>query len=413
MAKQIITGIDGLSKMKKGIDTLADSVKVTLGPKGRNVILSRGEFGLPHVTKDGVTVAQDIDLEDPIENMGAQLVKEVASQVADIAGDGSTTATILTQSIVAEGYKMIMAGANPMDVKKGIDIAVKQTVQFIKDNSEAVNDKIENIATISANNDEEIGKLIASAFEKVGENGMILLEDSKTNETHIKVIDGMKLDRGYISPYLVNDMEKMVSDLVDPLILIYNDKLNDIYELAPILQEVSKLGRELLIVSDEMDSLVLQTILLNKMNGVLKVSAIKCPGFGDTKLELLEDLAILTGGEVISKDFGHDLKTIDVSFLGSAKKVIVGKEDTKIVEGSGETKVVAARIDQLKSRAERADEYEAGRLKKRISDLSGGVAIVYVGANSEIELKERRDRIEDSLKAVRSAIEEGIVRWLS
>ncbi len=407
--REITNGSEGLLRMKKGVDILADAVKVTLGPKGRNVILSRGEYGLPHVTKDGVTVANDVEIDDKLENMGAQLVKEVASQVAEIAGDGTTTATILTQSIIAEGYKMIVAGANPMDLKRGIDKAVKQVVQYIQDNAQNIDDKIENIATISSNNDEGIGKLIAEAFSKVGNSGMILLEDSHTSDTKIKIIDGFQVERGYFSPFFIDNLESNNCILEDAYILVLDDKISDIYDLLPLLDLVAKDKKPLLIICEDLDPVVLQTLLMNKMNGIISVCVIKSPGFGDSRRELLEDLSIVCGAELISKDFGHDLKTINLSFLGSAKKIVIDKDNTKIIEGSGDKEDIDSRMDQLKSRILKVDNYEADRLKKRVSDLSGGVAIIQVGAFSEIELKEKRDRIEDSLKAVRSAIEEGIV----
>lgn len=412
MAKQIFFDIEARNKMKKGVDTLANAVKVTLGPKGRNVVIEK-KFGAPAVTKDGVTVAKEIELEDAIENMGAQMVKEVASKTADIAGDGTTTATVLAQAIISEGLKMVAAGANPMDLKRGIDKAVSLVVANLKSQSQTVgNDskKIQQVASISANNDETIGKLIAEAFAKVGKEGVITVEEAKGTDTTVDVVEGMQFDRGYISPYFVTNSEKMEAELQNPYILIYDKKISAMKDILHILEKVAQGGRPLLIISEDLEGEALATLVVNKLRGTLKVAAVKAPGFGDRRKEMLQDIAILTKGIVISEEQGYKLENADLSYLGQASSVTIDKDNTTIVGGKGDKKDITARVNQIKAQIETTtSDYDREKLQERLAKLSGGVAVLYVGAATEVEMKEKKDRVDDALHATRAAVEEGIV----
>ena len=408
----IFFDIEARNKMKKGVDTLANAVKVTLGPKGRNVVLER-KFGAPTVTKDGVTVAKEIELEDPIENMGAQMVKEVASKTADQAGDGTTTATVLAQSIISEGLKMVAAGANPMDLKRGIDKAVSLVVASLKDQSQAVgNDskKIQQVATISANNDETIGKLIAEAFGKVGKEGVITVEEAKGTDTTSDIVEGMQFDRGYISPYFVTNSEKMQAELQNPYILIYDKKISTMKDILPVLEAVAKSGRPLLIISEDLEGEALATLVVNKLRGTIKVAAVKAPGFGDRRKEMLTDIAILTGGDVISEEMGNKLEDVQLSSLGEASSITIDKDNTTIVGGKGEKKAIVGRVEQIKAQIKTTtSDYDKEKLQERLAKLAGGVAVLYIGAATETEMKEKKDRVDDALHATRAAVEEGIV----
>ncbi|MDP4284161.1 MAG: chaperonin GroEL [Bacteroidota bacterium] len=412
MSKQIFFDIEARNKMKKGVDTLANAVKVTLGPKGRNVVIEK-KFGAPSVTKDGVTVAKEIELSDPIENMGAQMVKEVASKTADVAGDGTTTATVLAQSIISEGLKNVAAGANPMDLKRGIDKAVIAVVKHLKKQSVSVGDntnKIEQVASISANNDESIGKLIAQAMIKVGKEGVITVEEAKGTDTTVEVVEGMQFDRGYVSPYFVTNSEKMEADLENPYILIYDKKISAMKDILHILEKVAQSGRPLLIISEDLEGEALATLVVNKLRGTIKVAAVKAPGFGDRRKEMLQDLAVLTKGTVISEDQGYKLDGVDLTHLGEATAVTIDKDNTTIVGGKGVKKDIAARVNQIKAQIESTtSDYDKEKLQERLAKLSGGVAVLYVGAPSEVEMKEKKDRVDDALHATRAAVEEGIV----
>ena len=404
--------IEARNRMKKGVDTLANAVKVTLGPKGRNVVIEK-KFGAPQVTKDGVTVAKEIELEDPIENMGAQMVKEVASKTADIAGDGTTTATVLAQAIISEGLKMVAAGANPMDLKRGIDKAVSLVVENLRGQSQTVgNDskKIQQVATISANNDETIGKLIAEAFAKVGKEGVITVEEAKGTDTTVDIVEGMQFDRGYVSPYFVTNSEKMQAELQNPYILIYDKKISAMKDILPVLEAVAKSGRPLLIISEDLEGEALATLVVNKLRGTIKVAAVKAPGFGDRRKEMLTDIAILTGGEVISEEMGLKLEDVQVTSLGQASSVTIDKDNTIVVGGKGGKKEIAARVTQIKAQVENTtSDYDKEKLQERLAKLAGGVAVLYVGAATEVEMKEKKDRVDDALHATRAAVEEGIV----
>ncbi|MEY4521818.1 MAG: chaperonin GroEL [Bacteroidota bacterium] len=412
MAKEIYFDIEARDKLKRGVDALANAVKVTLGPKGRNVVISK-KFGAPHVTKDGVTVAKEIELKDPIENMGAQMVKEVASKTADIAGDGTTTATVLAQAIVSAGLKNVAAGANPMDLKRGIDKAVGEVVKNLKALSKEVgsdNDKIKQIATISANNDETIGSLIAQAMKVVGNDGVITVEEAKGTETEVKTVEGMQFDRGYLSPYFVTNTEKMITEMEKPLILIYEKKISNMKELLPLLEPVVQSGRGLLIIAEDVDGEALTTLVVNRLRGSLKIAAVKAPGFGDRRKAMLEDIAILTGGQVISEERGFTLENATMDMLGTADKIEIDKDNTTIVNGAGEKDAIAARVGQIRSQIEATtSEYDKEKLQERLAKLAGGVAVLYVGAPTEVEMKEKKDRVDDALAATRAAVEEGIV----
>ncbi|MFC4231982.1 chaperonin GroEL [Parasediminibacterium paludis] len=412
MAKQIFFDIEARNKMKKGVDTLANAVKVTLGPKGRNVVIEK-KFGAPQVTKDGVSVAKEIELEDPIENMGAQMVKEVASKTADIAGDGTTTATVLAQSIISEGLKMVAAGANPMDLKRGIDKAVSIVVENLKGQSQAVgNDakKIQQVATISANNDETIGKLIAEAFIKVGKEGVITVEEAKGTDTTVDIVEGMQFDRGYISPYFVTNSEKMQVELQNPYILIYDKKISAMKDILHILEKVAQSGRPLLIIAEDLEGEALATLVVNKLRGTIKVAAVKAPGFGDRRKEMLTDIAILTAGTVVSEEQGYKLENADLTYLGQASSVTIDKDNTTVVGGKGTKKDITARVNQIKAQVENTtSDYDKEKLQERLAKLAGGVAVLYVGAATEVEMKEKKDRVDDALHATRAAVEEGIV----
>lgn len=412
MAKDIKFNIDARDAMKQGVDQLANAVKVTLGPKGRNVVIEK-KFGAPQITKDGVTVAKEIELEDKFENTGAQLVKSVASKTGDDAGDGTTTATILTQAIVTEGLKNVTAGANPMDLKRGIDKAVKSVVEFIQKNAERVDDnydKIEQVATVSANNDEEIGKLLAEAFRKVSKDGVITIEESKSRDTHIGVVEGMQFDRGYLSGYFVTDSEKMECVMENPYILIYDKKISNIKDFLPILQPAAESGRPLLVIAEDVDSEALTTLVVNRLRGGLKICAVKAPGFGDRRKAMLEDIATLTGGVVISEEKGLKLEQATLEMLGTCDKVTVSKDNTTIVNGAGDKQAIQDRIAQIKKEIElTTSSYDKEKLQERLAKLAGGVAVLYVGANSEVEMKEKKDRVDDALCATRAAIEEGVV----
>jgi len=412
MAKQITFDVDAREKLKKGVDALANAVKVTLGPKGRNVIIDK-KFGAPAITKDGVTVAKEIELSDPIENMGAQMLKEVASKTADLAGDGTTTATVLAQAIVTAGLKHVAAGANPMDLKRGIDKAVAVVVAELKKMSKTVGDdfkKIEQVATISANNDNFIGKLIAQAMEKVGKDGVITVEEAKGTETEVKTVEGMQFDRGYLSPYFVTNPEKMEAELENAYILIYDKKISSMKELLPILEKTVQTGRPLLIISEEVDGEALATLVVNKLRGSLKVAAVKAPGFGDRRKAMLEDLAILTGGILISEERGYKLENADLSYLGQAEKITIDKDNTTIINGVGTKDDITARVNQIKAQIEATtSDYDKEKLQERLAKLAGGVAVLYIGAATEVEMKEKKDRVDDALAATRAAVEEGIV----
>jgi len=412
MAKQLFFDIEARNKMKKGVDTLSNAVRVTLGPKGRNVVLEK-KFGAPTITKDGVTVAKEIELEDPIENMGAQMVKEVASKTADIAGDGTTTATVLAQSIISEGLKNVAAGANPMDLKRGIDKAVAKVVQHLKGQSQNVGSdskKIQQVAAISANNDETIGKLIAEAFGKVGKEGVITVEEAKGTDTNVDVVEGMQFDRGYISPYFVTNSEKMEAELENPYILIYDKKISAMKDILHILEKVAQGGRPLLIISEDLEGEALATLVVNKLRGTLKVAAVKAPGFGDRRKEMLQDIATLTKGVVISEEQGYKLENADLSYLGSASSVTIDKDNTTIVGGKGKKEDIVARVNQIKAQIEvTTSDYDKEKLQERLAKLSGGVAVLYIGAATEMEMKEKKDRVDDALHATRAAVEEGIV----
>ncbi|MBR2249605.1 MAG: chaperonin GroEL [Prevotella sp.] len=412
MAKDIKFNIDARDMLKKGVDQLADAVKVTLGPKGRNVVIEK-KFGAPQITKDGVTVAKEIELEDKFENTGAQLVKSVASKTGDDAGDGTTTATILTQAIVTEGLKYVTAGANPMDLKRGIDKAVKAVVDFIKESSEQVGDnydKIEQVATVSANNDAEIGKLLADAMRKVSKDGVITIEESKSRDTSIGVVEGMQFDRGYLSAYFVTDADKLECVMENPYILIYDKKISNIKEFLPILQPAAESGRPLLVIAEDVDSEALTTLVVNRLRGGLKICAVKAPGFGDRRKAMLEDIAVLTGGTVISEEKGLSLDKATLEMLGTCDKVTVSKDNTTIVNGAGQKEAIANRVAQIKKEIENTtSSYDKEKLQERLAKLAGGVAVLYVGANSEVEMKEKKDRVDDALCATRAAIEEGVV----
>lgn len=412
MAKEISFNIDARDQLKKGVDELANAVKVTLGPKGRNVIIEK-KFGAPHITKDGVTVAKEIELEDAMQNLGAQLVKEVASKTGDTAGDGTTTATVLTQAIVSVGLKNVTAGANPMDLKRGIDKAVSKVVESIKGQSEVVGDdydKIEQVATVSANNDAVIGKLIADAMRKVSKDGVITIEEAKGTDTTIEVVEGMQFDRGYISPYFVTNTEKMEVEMEKPFILIHDKKISNLKELLPVLEPAVQSGRPLLIIAEDVDSEALTTLVVNRLRAQLKICAVKAPGFGDRRKEMLEDIAILTGGIVISEEKGIKLESATLQMLGTAEKISVSKDNTTIVNGAGNKEAIAQRTAQIKAQiAATTSDYDREKLQERLAKLAGGVAVLYVGAASEVEMKEKKDRVDDALSATRAAIEEGIV----
>ena len=412
MAKEIKFNIDARDLLKRGVDQLADAVKVTLGPKGRNVVIEK-KFGAPLITKDGVSVAKEIELEDKFENTGAQLVKSVASKTGDDAGDGTTTATILTQAIVTEGLKNVTAGANPMDLKRGIDKAVKTVVDYIKTNSEQVGDnydKIEQVATVSANNDPEIGKLLADAMRKVSKDGVITIEESKSRETYINVVEGMQFDRGYLSGYFVTDSEKMECVMDNPYILIYDKKISNIKDFLPILQPAAETGRPLLVIAEDVDSEALTTLVVNRLRAGLKICAVKAPGFCERRKAMLEDIAILTGGTVISEEKGLKLEQATLEMLGTAEKVTIDKESTTIVNGAGSKESIQDRVNQIKNEiASTTSSYDKEKLQERLAKLAGGVAVLYVGANSEVEMKEKKDRVDDAFYATRAAIEEGVV----
>ena len=412
MAKEIKFNVEARDLLKKGVDELANAVKVTLGPKGRNVVIEK-KFGAPHITKDGVSVAKEIELSDPYANIGAQMVKEVASKTGDDAGDGTTTATILAQSIISVGLKNVTAGANPMDLKRGIDKAVAEVVKSLEAQKEAVGenyDKIRQVARISANGDDNIGSLIAEAMEKVTKEGVITVEEAKGTETEVKVVEGMQFDRGYISPYFVTDTEKMNAEFEKPYILLYDKKVSTMKELLPLLEPVAQAGRALVIIAEDVESEALATLVVNRLRGSLKIAAVKAPGFGDRRKEMLEDIAILTGGVVISEEKGLKLETATIDMLGCADKVTIDKENTTIVNGCGSKEAIAERVNQIKKLIEHStSDYDKEKLQERLAKLAGGVAVLYVGAASEIEMKEKKDRIDDALSATRAAIEEGIV----
>ena len=412
MAKDIKYNMDARDLLKKGVDQLANAVKVTLGPKGRNVVIEK-KFGAPQITKDGVTVAKEVELENKFENTGAQLVKSVASKTGDDAGDGTTTATILTQAIVTEGLKNVTAGANPMDLKRGIDKAVAAVVEFIKAHAELVDDnydKIEQVATVSANNDAEIGKLLADAMRKVSKDGVITIEESKSRDTNIGVVEGMQFDRGYLSGYFMTDADKMECVMDNPYILLYDKKISNLKEFLPILQPAAESGRPLLVIAEDVDSEALTTLVVNRLRGGLKICAVKAPGFGDRRKAMLEDIAVLTGGVVISEDKGLKLEQATLEMLGSAEKVTITKDNTTIVNGSGDKQAIKDRVAQIKNEiANTTSSYDKDKLKERLAKLAGGVAVLYVGANSEVEMKEKKDRVDDALCATRAATEEGVV----
>jgi len=412
MAKEIKFNIKAREELKSGVDQLADAVKVTLGPKGRNVIIEK-KFGAPHITKDGVTVAREIELENPFENMGAQLVKEVASKTGDQAGDGTTTATVLAQAIVREGLRNVAAGANPMDLKRGIDKAVSKVVEGIKAQSHEVGDdfdKIENVARVSANNDEEIGRLIAEAMKKVKKEGVITVEEAKGTDTTVDVVEGMQFDRGYISPYFVTNTEKMECEMDSPYILLYDKKISNLKDILPILESTAQSGRGLLIIAEDVDNEALATLVVNRLRGSLKICAVKAPGFGDRRKEMLEDIAILTGGNVISEVKGMRLDQATIEDLGTAEKVTVNKDNTTIINGAGDKQAIADRVAQIKVQIENTtSSYDKEKLTERLAKLAGGVAVLYIGAPSEVEMKEKKDRVDDALSATRAAVEEGIV----
>jgi chaperonin GroEL len=412
MAKDIKFDIEARDGLKRGVDALANAVKVTLGPKGRNVIIGKS-FGGPNVTKDGVTVAKEIELKDPLENMGAQMVKEVASKTNDLAGDGTTTATVLAQAIVKEGLKNVAAGANPMDLKRGIDKAVEAIVADLAKQAKVVgsdSEKIKQIASISANNDEIIGELIANAFAKVGKEGVITVEEAKGTDTYVDVVEGMQFDRGYLSPYFVTNPEKMEAELDSPYILLYDKKVSSLKELLPVLEPVAQSGKPLLIIAEDVDGEALSTLVVNKLRGALKIAAVKAPGFGDRRKAMLEDIAILTGGTVISEERGYTLENTTIEMLGTAKRVSIDKDNTTIVSGAGDADTIKNRVNQIKGQMETTtSDYDKEKLQERLAKLAGGVAVLYVGAASEVEMKEKKDRVDDALHATRAAVEEGIV----
>ncbi|MDG1509946.1 MAG: chaperonin GroEL [Flavobacteriaceae bacterium] len=412
MAKDIKFDSDARDGLKRGVDALANAVKVTLGPKGRNVIISKS-FGSPTVTKDGVSVAKEVELEDELENMGAQMVKEVASKTNDLAGDGTTTATVLAQAIVKEGLKNVAAGANPMDLKRGIDKAVSAIVSDLEKQTQKVgnsSDKIQQVAAISANNDNTIGDLIAQAFGKVGKEGVITVEEAKGMDTYVDVVEGMQFDRGYLSPYFVTDADKMIADLENPYVLLFDKKISNLQEILPILEPVSQSGRPLLIIAEDVDGQALATLVVNKLRGGLKIAAVKAPGFGDRRKAMLEDIAILTGGTVISEERGFSLENATLDLLGTAESITVDKDNTTIVNGSGDADSIKARVSQIKAQIETTtSDYDKEKLQERLAKLAGGVAVLYVGAASEVEMKEKKDRVDDALHATRAAVEEGIV----
>ncbi|NHM00797.1 chaperonin GroEL [Flavobacterium difficile] len=412
MAKDIKFDIEARDGLKRGVDALANAVKVTLGPKGRNVIISKS-FGGPTVTKDGVSVAKEIELADPLENMGAQMVKEVASKTNDLAGDGTTTATVLAQAIVKEGLKNVAAGANPMDLKRGIDKAVEAIVADLAKQTQSVGDsseKIKQVASISANNDETIGDLIAKAFTKVGKEGVITVEEAKGTDTYVDVVEGMQFDRGYLSPYFVTDADKMVAELSNPYVLLYDKKISNLQELLPILEPVAQSGRPLLIIAEDVDGQALATLVVNKLRGGLKIAAVKAPGFGDRRKAMLEDIAILTGGTVIAEESGYSLENSTLEMLGTAETISIDKDNTTIVNGAGDAELIKGRVNQIKAQMETStSDYDKEKLQERLAKLAGGVAVLYVGAASEVEMKEKKDRVDDALHATRAAVEEGIV----
>ena len=412
MAKDIKFDIEARDGLKRGVDALANAVKVTLGPKGRNVIISKS-FGAPHVTKDGVTVAKEVELEDALENMGAQMVKEVASKTNDLAGDGTTTATVLAQAIVKEGLKNVAAGANPIDLKRGIDKAVKAITEDLAKQTEKVGDsseKIQQVASISANNDAVIGDLIATAFGKVGKEGVITVEEAKGTDTYVDVVEGMQFDRGYLSPYFVTNADKMVADLENPYILLFDKKISNLQEILPILEPVAQSSRPLLIIAEDVDGQALATLVVNKLRAGLKIAAVKAPGFGDRRKAMLEDIAILTGGTVISEERGFSLENATLDLLGSAETVTIDKDNTTVVNGAGNEEQIKARVNQIKAQIETTtSDYDKEKLQERLAKLAGGVAVLYVGAASEVEMKEKKDRVDDALHATRAAVEEGIV----
>ena len=411
MAKEIYFNTAARDRIKKGVDTLANAVKVTLGPKGRNVVIDK-KFGAPTVTKDGVSVAKEIELKDAIENMGAQLVKEVASKTADSAGDGTTTATVLAQSIFAHGIKNVAAGANPMDLKRGVDKAVEAVVAALAQQSKIIDssNEITQVASISANNDEEIGQMIAHAMDKVGKDGVITVEEAKGTETEVKLVEGMQFDRGYLSPYFVTNTERMEAELESPYILIYDKKISSMKELLPVLEAVAQTGKPLLIISEDVDGEALATLVVNKIRGSLKIAAVKAPGFGDRRKAMLEDIAVLTGGTVISEERGYKLENATIDYLGNAEKINIDKDNTIVVNGAGEKDQIQARINQIKSQIENTtSDYDREKLQERLAKLSGGVAILYIGAATEVEMKEKKDRVDDALHATRAAVEEGVV----
>lgn len=411
MAKEILFDIDARTKLKTGVDTLANAVKTTLGPKGRNVILEKS-YGTPHITKDGVSVAKEIQLEDPIENLGAQLVKEVASKTADLAGDGTTTATVLTQAIFTAGLKSVTAGSNPMDLKRGIDKAVSSVVKSLEELSKPISTstEIEQIATISANNDNEIGQMISDAMDKVGKDGVITVEEAKGTQTEVKLVEGMQFDRGYLSAYFVTNQETMEAELEDPFVLLYEKKISSMKELLPILEQVVQMNRPLVIIAEDVDGEALGTLVVNRLRGSLKIAAVKAPGFGDRRKEILEDIATLTGGTVVSEDKGYSLETAGLEVLGTAEKINISKDNTTIINGGGESEDIASRIQTIKNQMDKAtSDYDKEKLQERLAKLSGGVAILYIGAATEVEMKEKKDRVDDALHATRAAVQEGIV----
>ncbi|UCE93028.1 MAG: chaperonin GroEL [Flavobacteriaceae bacterium] len=412
MAKDIIFDIESRDGLKRGVDALANAVKVTLGPKGRNVVIGKA-FGGPQITKDGVTVAKEIELEDALENMGAQMVKEVASKTNDLAGDGTTTATVLAQAIVKEGLKNVAAGANPLDLKHGIDKAVEIIIEELRNQSQLVGnklDKIKQVASISANNDESVGELISEAFNKVGKEGVITVEEAKGTETHVDIVEGMQFDRGYLSPYFVTDSEKMISDLESPYILLYDKKISTMKDLLPVLEPVAQSGKPLLIIAEDIDGEALATLVVNKLRGSLKIAAVKAPGFGDRRKAMLEDIAILTGGTVVAEERGFTLENATMDMLGTAERVTIDKDNTTVVNGAGDSETIKGRVSQIKSQIETTtSDYDKEKLQERLAKLAGGVAVLYVGAASEVEMKEKKDRVDDALHATRAAVEEGII----
>jgi len=412
MAKNIIFDIESRDGLKRGVDALANAVKVTLGPKGRNVVIGKA-FGGPQITKDGVTVAKEIELEDPHENMGAQMVKEVASKTNDLAGDGTTTATVLAQAIVKEGLKNVAAGANPLDLKHGIDKAVTVIIADLHKQSQLVGnklDKITQVASISSNNDESIGELIAEAFDKVGKEGVITVEEAKGTETYVDIVEGMQFDRGYLSPYFVTDSEKMIAELESPYILLYDKKISTMKDLLPVLEPVAQSGKPLLIIAEDIDGEALATLVVNKLRGSLKIAAVKAPGFGDRRKAMLEDLAILTGGTVIAEERGFTLENATIDMLGTAERITIDKDNTTVVNGAGDSDTIKGRVSQIKAQIETTtSDYDKEKLQERLAKLAGGVAVLYVGAASEVEMKEKKDRVDDALHATRAAVEEGII----